>query len=451
MNQFVQVDGEDFRAGGKKIFFRGFGAGSWMNLEHFMIGLPGTDRLIHRAFRDVFGEARAEDFFDRFLTEYLGDADFAFLRDLGVNLLRLPVNYRYFYSSETGEYLEDGFRYLDRVLALCEKYGIYAVIDMHAAPGGQNPDWHCDTDCGLPLFWEYSALRDVLAAVWGKIAARYRDNARVAGYDILNEPSFAPEDLLKDFYAKTLKAIRRTDENHIVFLEGNNFAREFDSFDEPSDPQIAYSCHYYPSVVDPSVLDESTPEERRAEIYREAFRPLVRIREKYHRPVWCGELGLEFDREHIRFQTRLVREMLDVCEQNNVSWTLWAYKDAQCMGIVAPESSAPWMRFVSGIRKEWDQSQEMRMGGEAVDLVCAKYLRPVDDGLRYRLQFRMRTLFHTVCVEQYLKPALARAGWEEIVRLPESFRFENCFVWDEMRSLVISYTLPGGHGSRLRL
>lgn len=440
MNRFIYVDGEDFKLEGEKIFFRGFGVGSWMNFEHFMIGMPGTDHLIHRAFRDVFGESRAEDFFGRFLTEYLDEADFIFLRNLGVNLLRLPVNYRYFYKSETGAYLEDGFRQLDRVLSLCRKYGVYAVIDMHAAPGGQNPDWHCDTDCGIPLFWEYSALRDTLAAVWGKIAARYRDNVWVAGYDILNEPSFAPADLLKDFYAKTIGEIRRTDENHIIFLEGNNFAREFDFFDEPSDPQIAYSCHFYPSVVDPSVLNESTPRERRAEIYRKAFRPLLRSREKYHRPVWCGELGLEFDRRSIRFRTELIREMLDLCEQNNVSWALWAYKDAQSMGIVAPESSAPWMRFVSGLRKQWDQSQEERMGGEAVDRVCERYLQPVEGDLRYRLQFRMRTLFHTVCVEKYLKPALVKAGWEEIAGLPESFRFGNCFAWDDMCDLVRSYT-----------
>lgn len=440
MNQFVQVDGENFKVNGKKIFFRGFGVGSWMNLEHFMIGIPGTDRLIHRAFRDVFGRDRAAEFFSQFLTEYLSDADFAFLHDMGINLLRLPVNYRYFYSSETGLFLENGFHHLDRVLDLCERHGIYAIIDMHAAPGGQNPDWHCDTDCGIPLFWEYAALRDVLSAIWSKISAHYRDNVWVAGYDILNEPSFAPENLLKNFYTEVLAAVRQNDKNHIVFLEGNNFAREFDFLDKPVDPQVAYSCHFYPSVIDPTVLDESTEKTRRAEIYQEAFRPLVRIREKYHRPVWCGELGLEFNRENIRFQTQLIREMLDLCEQNNISWTLWAYKDAQCMGIVAPKSSTPWIRFTSKLKKKWDQSKEMELGEKAVDQICEKYLQPVEGNLRYRLQFRMRTLFHTICVEKYLKPALERTGWEEISRLPESFRFENCFVWDDMCRLVKSYT-----------
>lgn len=32
---------------------------------------------------------------------------------------------------------EEGFFLLDRVIGWCRKYGLYAFIDMHAAPGGQ--------------------------------------------------------------------------------------------------------------------------------------------------------------------------------------------------------------------------------------------------------------------------------------------------------------------------
>ena len=33
---------------------------------------------------------------------------------------------------------QEGFKHLDRVIELCSKQGIYTVLDLHTAPGGQN-------------------------------------------------------------------------------------------------------------------------------------------------------------------------------------------------------------------------------------------------------------------------------------------------------------------------
>lgn len=44
-----------------------------------------------------------------------------------------------------GVFKQEGLKHLDRVVALCAKYEIYTVIDLHAAPGGQNIDWHSDS------------------------------------------------------------------------------------------------------------------------------------------------------------------------------------------------------------------------------------------------------------------------------------------------------------------
>ena len=39
---------------------------------------------------------------------------------------------------------ESGFKHLDRVINLCAKHGIYTILDLHTAPGGQNTDWNAD-------------------------------------------------------------------------------------------------------------------------------------------------------------------------------------------------------------------------------------------------------------------------------------------------------------------
>ena len=51
-----------------------------------------------------------------------------------------------------------GFKHLDRVVELCAKEGIYTVLDMHTAPGGQNGDWHADAGTHIVGFFTPSLL-----------------------------------------------------------------------------------------------------------------------------------------------------------------------------------------------------------------------------------------------------------------------------------------------------
>src|SRR5262249_57377499 len=97
---------------------------------------------------------RYERFFDRFLEDFFGDGDAVFIRSLGLNLLRLPVNYRHFESDMAPmEILERGMRRLDRVIDICAARGIYTIIDLHALPGFQNQHWHSDNPTHVALFW----------------------------------------------------------------------------------------------------------------------------------------------------------------------------------------------------------------------------------------------------------------------------------------------------------
>lgn len=439
---FMQISGEDFTVGGEKMLFRGFGLGSWMNLEHFMIGLPGTDTMIKQAFAEVYGEARAEQFFDRFLLEFMSEGDFAFLKTLGVNHLRLPFNYKYFIDDQhPGKFKDEGFKYLDHIVSLCEKYEIYAILDLHSVPGGQNPDWHCDTASGLPLFWEYGALRDTVIGLWGHIAAYYKDQPWIAAYDIVNEPSLVKDaGVFNDFYRKVIAEIRKVDDKHIIFVEGNAFTTDFSMIEPIDDPLVAYEFHFYPFVADPAVLTHEMPRSRRKEIFAEAFQELLAIRDKYKRPVWCGELGLVFEQEDIDFQMEIIEDMLDLCEQNDVSWALWTYKDAATMGIVYPREYTPWRKLTEEIKLEWNQHKEQEKGEALVDYMAATYFKPITAAERYPLQFRMRTIMQVIAVEQILKPRLNDLPWEEAFMLPASFRWENCEHWSELETLVRSYT-----------
>ena len=106
--------------------------------------------------------------------------DFARMKELGVNCVRVFLSYGSFYS-EPGVLKQEGLEKFDRFLALAEQAGIY----VH--PTG--PDhWE-----GLPS-WRPVAVADPqtvrhLARFWELFAARYRGRQVIFAYDLKNEPS----------------------------------------------------------------------------------------------------------------------------------------------------------------------------------------------------------------------------------------------------------------------
>lgn len=439
MGGFVKVNGQDLAVDGRRIVLRGFGLGSWLNMEHFMTGLPGNDCQKRRVFADVYGEERAREFFEGYLSAYVAEADFAFLKSLGVNALRLSFTYRHFEDDQhPGEFRAEGFRHLDRVLALCRKYGIYALLDLHAAPGGQNPDSHADIDSGVSLFWEQKCFRDRVTGLWRYIAARYRDDPWVAGYDLLNEPVGVPSvEVFNDFIARTVEAIREVDRDHLIFLEGDRWAQDFSKLNAPQDPQIAYSFHYYPLFAPVGSLDPAAVTRKDIEA---GLLPLIEtLRERFHRPLWCGETGAGLGRDDSSRVETVLRHTLDILEENGVSWTLWAYKDAQAMGLVYPKDQTPWMRLARDIG--WQPGRDRADAWAVFDFLQQELGYPeIPAQLRSALQFRLRGILQQLWIEQGLRPALAGIPWEAMWDYPASFLFANCECHQGLAELVKEYT-----------
>lgn len=425
---FVQIVADHFEVNGKPLLLRGYSLGSWMNLEHFMMGLPGTHSMIHEAFTRVYGAQNAAAFFDSLMNEMVAEADIAFLKSMGTNALRIPFGYHYFIDDlNPSQCLADGFVQLDRVIRLCEKYEIYAILDLHSTPGGQNNDWHSDNATGQSLFWKYKCFQIQICDLWGKIAKRYANQPWVAGYDLLNEPGYGlTREAFNGFYNDALCAIRKSDPNHVVFLEGDDFGRSFELFDEPQDPQVTYALHFYPFVLEENVLDPTLPENIRTEIFERIFYRQLKMREKFHRPLWCGESGYNIPEEQEEFCAQLLRKNISLCENNNLSWSLWSYKDARRMGIVVPRMDSDWMRMRKQMEVHWNHEWEQEISMMITRMIGQQYNQPLSDALAYDLDFRVRSILHRIAVEQILIPNLCQISWEEMRRYPQSFAFANC-------------------------
>ncbi len=79
------------------------------------------------------------------------------------------------------------------------------------------------------------------------MAIRYRDRDMVAGYDLLNEPD-PPTGVA--MYTRIATAIREVDTQHMIIVEGANYARDFSMFTAPIDANRVYSFHLYPFTSD---------------------------------------------------------------------------------------------------------------------------------------------------------------------------------------------------------
>src|SRR5437588_8452721 len=268
------VDGE-----GQGVLLRGFGLGGWMNMENFITGFPANEEAQRQAIRQVLGDEKYAFFVDRFLEYFFGRDDAQFIASLGLNLLRLPINYRHFESDmEPFVIKEEGFKHLDRVIDLCAEQQIYTIIDLHALPGYQNQDWHSDNPTHKALFWQHKHFQDRVVHLWEAIATRYKDNAWVAGYNPINEPADPSEAQIEPFYQRLYQAIRAIDPNHILFLEGNRYSLDFHMFKDPL-PNVVYTTHDYALPLS----DKPTLEQ--------AFLQKTSYMRETGTPIWVGEFG----------------------------------------------------------------------------------------------------------------------------------------------------------------
>lgn len=438
---FVRRKGTQFVLDDKPILFAGIGIGSWLNMEHFMLGLPTTHKRIREACRECFGTEREQALWEDFVFSFCREEDFAFLHEMGINLIRVPFHYGLFLDDDTAQIREEGFLYFDRLLSFCRKYEIYLLPDLHAVPGGQNPDWHSDNQTGIPQFWHFKVFQNQAVQIWQAIAKRYAEEEYLLGYDLLNEPYLMPAHpgRLQGFYEEVTKAVRQADNNHLIFLEGDFFAMDFRCLTEIPDGQTALTFHYYPSVWDPSLSEPDYPREKRRERFEEGLKNMLLDMRRFGRPLLCGEAGYDIAGHRLSHVMEMVEDTLDVFIKYGISWTLWSYKDAQFMGLVYPKDETPWMRFASKIREKWTHYREMSTGERLVEETAKLFGRELSEEWKYRLQFRQRALLSEMQKELLLKPLLLEWGYDQVKELPSSLRFENCDYHKEYRGLLSEY------------
>jgi endoglucanase len=422
------------------VHLRGFGLGGMLHMENFIDGYPANEETMREGLLKVLGEKKYNLYFDTFYKSYFTEPDAEYIHSMGLNLVRIPINYHLFEDDmNPGVIKENAFEYLDNVIELCAKYQIYTIIDLHALPGSQNQHWHSDNATHVASFWIHKDFQDRALHLWEVIAARYKNQPWVAGYDLINEPADPTGKKVFPYFKRLYDAIRKVDPSHIMFLEGNTYATDFDMFTEVWD-NVVYTNHdyaspgfggKYPGYSNGKYVDKDTLENNFLK------KSVFMLNHKV--PIWVGEFGPIYtgnpEEDEIRYQ--VLKDQLDYYNKFKVSWCIWLYKDLGLQAILHQNENTPYMKLISAFLSKKDSlgadawgstdkniRQVMEPLEELFDKEFPKY-DPYPKGQKRQISLMVRNiLISEALVPEYCN-LFKDLSDEELIALAQSFRFEN--------------------------
>lgn len=444
---------------GTPVLLRGYNVGGWMNMENFLIGFPSTESLYRNAMRKALGDERYHLFFERFLESFFDEPDVAYIASLGLNSVRIPMNYHHFEDDARPFQLkEDGFRLIDRAVEMCAKHRIYCILDLHAVPGGQNQHWHSDNPTHWAQFWSHRDLQDRMIHLWEALADRYKNEPWVGGYNVLNEPADPSGDAVRLFYRRVKDAIRSIDPHHILFFDANCYSTDFSVFDPEPWPNAVYSLHDYklpgfvyggpyPGITRGKYFD-------RGEVERN-FLARADYCLRTQTPIWIGEFGPVFTGDPAVDEQKynLLSDQLEIYNQYGAGWALWGYKDIGGQGLVYAKEDSPWRRRIRQVTEK-----KARLGVDhwgSVDSGVRHILEPIErtfelefpefDPFPFGWQEWVHVLVRHILLAE---PLVEEFGAlfadvnddETVIALAESFRWSRCERRQPLAELILKAT-----------
>ena len=338
------------QADGSEFTIKGVNLNHWLTPEAYCFGFQNISvSEVDKAFRQLFGDEYMNGWWTRFLENYICDEDFVYLNSIAANTVRLPLTYKLFndtfYLCDNNP--EAGFRFIDYVVKMCKEVGLYLILDMHVAPGGQSGASHIDDSDGYPRLFESQANMDEYCRIWRMIAERYAEEPIILGYELLNEPIDAKYDNLYPYlqptYERVTAAIREVDRNHIIILGGANFCDDFTMLTNYAfDSKIMLTGHRYSSVDVSKFSDISV---------------------QTNLPMYMGEFG------HWGGGTDLTFQVVSNIKSRGMGYTYWPFKKMDnwesLLGFDVPED---WESIVEFVKSPRETTAQLQIALKKVDI-----------------------------------------------------------------------------------
>ena len=325
MKKFLQTNKQKIVLNEKTIQLKGVNFGGWLLMEGYILhSLNLAEQVFKKEFLQKLGVDALQDFEKSFRDNFICKEDVVRVKKLGANCIRVPFNYRLI-EKKPYEYDLDGLKYLDSILKWAKELGVWIILDLHAACGAQNNDWHSDS-LGPADLWNKKSCQNRTIALWKFLANRYKNREELAGYDILNEAVLKDTKLLNDFYRRVIAGIREEDKNHIIFVEGNNWAQDIECLDDFEDDNLVLSVHFYnPLEFTFNLIPQMHYAKGMFKGMKIVLDGYVKYAKKVQRPIFVGEFGVNA-REGYYGEDKWLKEVLKYFNTAGFHWTYWTYK-----------------------------------------------------------------------------------------------------------------------------
>ncbi len=265
-----------------------------------------------------FGIAARDELLLSFIRSWITEEDIKWISAQGFNLIRVPIGYRTLTTDEDAElpekltYNEPVLKAIDELLNWCEKYGVYAVIDLQESPGGHN-----DYSDFKGKLYENEKMQALTVELWKYISNRYKNRDIVAMYSLLAEPFDAPSTDARDVvYDKIVKGIRENGDDHLLVIHDG--FKGMGSFPEPSKynwTNVVYSTHIFEFDAT-SLSAYQTLISLYDQIYSDA-------QKRYNVPFFIGSFSVIKD---IDWAYEALSELVKWYEKRQYHWSVWTYK-----------------------------------------------------------------------------------------------------------------------------
>jgi hypothetical protein len=306
------------------------------------------------------------------------------------------------------------------------------------------------------LFWQHKHFQDRAVHLWQAFAEHFKDNPWVAGYNPMNEPYDPSERLIEPIYRRLAQAIRAIDPQHLIFLEGNRYSKDFHMFGEPL-PGVVYTHHdyaapgimaggQYPGYTAGQYYDRETLEE--------TFLSLSQYMLYHHVPIWVGEFGPIYngEAESDAMRDRILRDQLEIYKHYHASWAIWLYKDIGLQGLTYAAPDSLWRQRIQSFVEKKTRLATDSWGGR--DTHIRHLLEPLEQTFATEFpnyspgpfgngKHRIKRLVCGILLAEALLPEFAELfrGMSEtaIDEMMQSFLWKNCVVRQPLAQSLAAY------------
>jgi endoglucanase len=161
------------------------------------------------------------------------EQDFADVKNMGADVIRLPVRLHDMTGSAPGYVLDPLLlKFLDLAVDWAEKYKLHLIIDNHSFDPEKSTDENIDK---------------ILLPVWAQVAERYKNRSDYILYEILNEPHEISDERWGEIQGMAIETIRKIDQKHFIVIGGAswNGIDNLYLMPEYNDPKLIYTFHFY--------------------------------------------------------------------------------------------------------------------------------------------------------------------------------------------------------------